>query len=119
MLDIFLLIFFGFKIHKLAVSKGLAPNRWVTNFVLSYVAVSVMFVVVIMFALGKDTFTNPEKIKEIIPYLPLSIVAEIGLFLIYRYRLLSYPDVEYYDDDVPPPSDSDNDPPKKDLSYFR
>lgn len=119
MLDIFLLIFFGFRIHQLAVRKGLSANRWVANFVLSYLALTIMFVLTIMFAIGKDTFTNPEKLKEVIPYLPLSIVAEIGLFLIFRYRLLNYPDVEYYDDDIPSPPDSDTDPPKKDFSYFR
>ena len=120
MLDIFLLIFFGFKIHKLAVSKGLVPNKWVLNFVLSYVAASILFVVALIFAVGKDTFSNPEKLKEIIPYLPLSLLVEVGLFFFFRSRLMRYPDVEYYDDETPPSSsDNNNEPPQKDLSYFR
>ncbi|OJV26782.1 MAG: hypothetical protein BGO32_07985 [Bacteroidetes bacterium 37-13] len=119
MIVILLLFFFGYKIHQLAVAKGLSPNKWVWKFVGSYFMVSMMFVIVLMFALGKDTFTDPEKLKAVLPYLPLSLVIESGLFLIFRYRLLDYPDVEYYDDDAPTQNDKDNDPPKKDLSYFR
>lgn len=123
MLDIFLLFFFGFKLHKLAIAKGLSPKRWVFNFVSSYLLLNILVVAVLMFAFGKETFTNPEKLKAIIPYLPITILIEIGLYLIYRYRLSSYQDVEYYDENdftpPPPQQDDDSNPSTPDLSYFR
>lgn len=120
MLDLILLVFFGFRIHRLATVKGLSPRKWIMNFVLSYFMLSIMFAFGLIAAFGTEVFTDPEKLKSIAPYLSLSIIALIGLFLIFQYKLNGYPDAEYYDEE--PPSNSSTggeEPPKKDLSYFR
>ncbi len=119
MLDVLLLVFFGFRIHRLATEKGLSPRKWIMNFVLSYFMVSLMFAFSIIIFFGAEMFTDPEKLREIAPYLSLSTIALIGLFLIFQYKLKGYPDAEYYDEEPPSKPVSDNNPPKKDLSYFR
>jgi polyferredoxin len=118
MLDILLLVFFGFRIHRLATEKGLSSRKWIMNFVLSYFIISLMIAFSIIIFLGAETFTDPEKLREIAPYLPLTIVGVVALFYIFQYKLKTYPDAEYYDED-PPSDSSSNDAPKKDLSYFR
>lgn len=118
MLDVLLLVFFGFRIHRLATEKGLSPRKWIMNFVLSYFMISLMFAFSLIIFFGTEIFTDREKLNQLAPYLSISIIALIGLFLIFQYKLKGYPDAEYYDEE-PPSKPTSNNPPKKDLSYFR
>jgi uncharacterized membrane protein YidH (DUF202 family) len=114
MLDLILLVVFSITLHKLAIRKGEKPGKWVMRLVLSYLALSLIIVAICMFFMGTDAFTSPEKLKQLVPYLTISFAGQIGIFLILRYKLTGMDDVEYYDEDT-----RDNEPPKKDFSYFR
>ncbi len=118
MLDIILLVFFGFRIHRLATEKGLSPRKWIMNFVLSYFAVCMMFAIVLVANFGVEQLADKEVQAQLSPYMIIMLVVLVGLFLIFQYKLKGYPDAEYYDEEPPSPT-SANEPPKKDLSYFR
>ncbi|MCS6819743.1 MAG: hypothetical protein RMJ53_01155 [Chitinophagales bacterium] len=99
------------------MKRGLRPQRWVVNFVLSYIILNVGIVILLWFLLGKEVFTNPDKIHKLLPFLPVSIAAEVLLYILFRYLLKR----QYIasSDVVNGFNDENDEPPQKDLSYFR
>jgi hypothetical protein len=115
MLDLALLLYFSFHLHRLAASKGLPPWKPVMQFVLTYFGILLFFSFWLIWFFGVDTFSAPEKLKAIAPYLPMVLALEVSLFLYFRYKLSKLPPADANDN-----NDADEASPEgKDLSYFR
>ncbi len=114
MLDLILLIVFGVILHRLAVQKGESPGKWIMRMVFSYLVLAFTLVGISMFYMGTDVFIDPDKIKQVVPFMTICLAGLIGIFLILRYKLTGMDDVEYYDEDP-----KDTELPKKDFSHFR
>ncbi len=115
MLDLALLLYFSFHLHRLAASKGLPPWKPVMQFVLTYFGILLFFSFWLIWFFGADTFTDPEKLKAIAPYLPVVLAMEVSLFLYFRYKLSKLPPAESEENEDAGDASSEG----KDLSYFR
>lgn len=115
MLDLALLLYFSFHLHRLAASKGLPPWKYVTRFVATYFGILLFFSFWLIWFFGADTFTAPEKLKAIAPYLPVVLAVEVSLFLYFRYKLSKLPPAATDENEEA----GDASPEGKDLSYFR
>lgn len=115
MIDLALLLYFSFHLHRLGASKGLPPWKYVSRFVFTYFGILLFFSFWLIWFFGADTFSSPEKITAIAPYLPMVIAVEVSLFLYFRYKLSKLPSAPTDENE----DSGDTSPEGKDLSYFR
>ena len=112
----FILLFFCFYLHKMAVEKGVSPWAYVGGFVGGFFAIIVATAFAIIFFYGKHVLSDADAVKEVESFTPFTMMFDFLLFLFFRWKLDRIPDYGDDDDDNNPPQ---NDGEKKDLSYFR
>lgn len=117
-MDILVMLFFSWRLHRQASLKKTSPMRWVLSFSTAFLAVMMLFGAVVAPLEGIDPKKDlQESARKMLPYLPLLYVFEITLYLIFRKLISRLPGI---DEPTPPPSDPTPPPPaQKDLSYFR
>lgn len=116
-MDILIMLFFSWRLHRQASLKQTSAMRWVFSFNTAFLTMVMLFGAVVTPLAETDPKQSlQQNAQKLIPYLPILYSFEIGLYFLFRKLISRLPDAE---DAEVPPDDPAPPPPQKDLSYFR
>ena len=114
--QLFLLVVFVYYLHKWATEKGVSAWPIILNFISGFIFILFAFAFAFVLIFGVVSLDNEADMRKVLYAAPFPIMLEILLFIYFKRKIASMPSDGDGDDEE---GESQGQPPKKDLSYFR